>query len=69
MTIKDDMHFIGKKITTKRKKIGITVEELAQKTLLPVSVVKKAEKGSTLVSFQDYITIFYVLNLIAPEFL
>lgn len=69
MDIKENMRFIGNKITTKRKEAGYTIAELAQKTLLPVSVIKKAEKGSTTVSFDEYLTIFYVLNLIAPEFL
>lgn len=53
----------------KRENKGYSVKELANRTFLSVSTIKQAENGSLFVSFEEYLTIFYVLNMISPDFL
>lgn len=64
MNTKEKMNFIAKTIREKRENKGYSVKELANRTFLSVSTIKQAENGSLFVSFEEYLTIFYVLNLI-----
>ena len=69
MNTETQMSIIAK--TTKENRInkGYSLKELANLTFLPVSTVKRAEHGSLFVKFDEYIKIFYVLNMIHPDFL
>lgn len=58
-----------KTIKENRINKGYSLKELANLTFLPVSTVKRAEHGSLFVKFDEYIKIFYVLNMIHPDFL
>lgn len=69
MNTKEQMNFIAKTIREKREHKGYSIQELANRTFLPVSTIKRAENGSTFVNFEEYLTIFYVLNMISPDFL
>ncbi|HIT93250.1 MAG TPA: helix-turn-helix transcriptional regulator [Candidatus Stercorousia faecigallinarum] len=63
------MNFIAKTIRENRESKGYSLKELANRTFLSVSTIKQAENGSLFVSFEEYLTIFYVLNMISPDFL
>mgnify|MGYP003231770041 FL=1 len=65
----EKMNFIAKTIRENRESKGYSLKELANKTFLSVSTIKQAENGSLFVSFEEYLTIFYVLNMISPDFL
>lgn len=65
----EKMNFIAKTIREKRESKGYSLKELANRTCLSVSTIKQAENGSLFVSFEEYLTIFYVLNMISPDFL
>lgn len=65
----EKMNFIAKTIREKRESKGYSLKELANRTFLSVSTIKQAENGSLFVSFEEYLTIFYVLNMISPDFL
>lgn len=65
---KDRMNFIASVIKEKRKKLGYSIKETALKANLPVNVIEKAEQGSRTVSFEEYIIIFIVLEIIKPDF-
>ena len=69
MNTKEKMNFIAKTIREKRESKGYSLKELANRTFLSVSTIKLAENGSLFVSFEEYLTIFYVLNMISPDFL
>ncbi len=69
MNTKEKMNFIAKTIREKRESKGYSLKELANRTFLSVSTIKQAENGSLFVSFEEYLTIFYVLNMISPDFL
>lgn len=69
MNTKEKMNFIAKTTREKRENKGYSVKELANRTFLSVSTIKQAENGSLFVSFEEYLTIFYVLNMISPDFL
>ena len=69
MNTKEKMNFIAKTIRENRESKGYSLKELANRTFLSVSTIKQAENGSLFVSFEEYITIFYVLNMISPDFL
>ncbi len=65
----EKMNFIAKTIRENRESKGYSLKELANRTFLSVSTIKQAENGSLFVSFEEYLTIFYVLNMISPDFL
>lgn len=65
----EKMNFIAKTIRKNRESKGYSLKELANRTFLFVSTIKQAENGSLFVSFEEYLTIFYVLNMISPDFL
>lgn len=65
----EKMNFIAKTIRKNRESKGYSLKELANRTFLSVSTIKQAENGSLFVSFEEYLTIFYVLNMISPDFL
>lgn len=65
----EKMNFIAKTIRENRESKGYSLKELANRTFLSVSTIKQAENGSRFVSFEEYLTIFYVLNMISPDFL
>ncbi len=69
MNVQKDMKLIAARIRAERKLAGYTVEELAERTLLPVSVIRQAERGSTKVGFNNYIIILVVLGIVEPVFL
>lgn len=69
MNTKEKMNFIAKTIRENRESKGYSLKELANRTFLSVSTIKQAENGSLFVSFEEYLTIFYVLNMISPDFL
>lgn len=69
MNTETQMSIIAKTIKEKRINKGYSLKELANLTFLPVSTVKRAEHGSLFVKFDEYIKIFYVLNMIHPDFL
>ena len=69
MNTKEKMNFIAKTIREKRESKGYSLKELTNRTFLSVSTIKQAENGSLFVSFEEYLTIFYVLNMISPDFL
>lgn len=65
----EKMNFLAKTIRENRESKGYSLKELANRTFLSVSTIKQAENGSLFVSFEEYLTIFYVLNMISPDFL
>ena len=65
----EKMNFIAKTIRENRESKGYSLKELENRTFLSVSTIKQAENGSLFVSFEEYLTIFYVLNMISPDFL
>ena len=65
---KDRMNFIASVIKEKRKKLGYSIKETALIANLPVTVIEKAEQGTRTVSFEEYIIIFIVLDIIKPDF-
>ena len=65
----EKMNFIAKTIRKNRESKGYSLKELANRTFLSVSTIKQAENGSLFVSFEEYLTIFYVLKMISPDFL
>ena len=65
----DKINFIAKTISKNRESKGYSLKELANRTFLSVSTIKQAENGSLFVSFEEYLTIFYVLKMISPDFL
>ena len=65
---KDRMNFIASVIKEKRKKLGYSIKETALIANLPVTVIEKAEQGTRTVSFEKYIIIFIVLDIIKPDF-
>lgn len=69
MNTETQMNIIAKTIKENRINKGYSLKELANKTFLSVSTIKQAENGSLFVSFEEYLTIFYVLNMIHPDFL
>ena len=69
MNTETQMSIIAKTIKENRINKGYSLKELANLTFLPVSTVKRAEHGSLFVKFDEYIKIFYVLNMIHPDFL
>ena len=69
MNTKEKMNFIAKTIRENRESKGYSLKELANITFLSVSTIKQAENGSLFVSFEEYLTIFYVLKMISPDFL
>lgn len=69
MNTKEKMNFIAKTIRENRESKGYSLKELANRTFLSVSTIKQAENGSLFVSFEEYLTIFYILNMISPDFL
>ncbi len=69
MNTKEKMNFIAKTIRENRESKGYSLKELANRTFLSVSTIKQAENGSLFVSFEEYLTIFYVLKMISPDFL
>ena len=69
MNTETQMSIIAKTIKENRVNKGYSLKELANLTFLPVSTVKRAEHGSLFVKFDEYIKIFYVLNMIHPDFL
>lgn len=64
MNSNDKLNIIANSIRKKKLEKGYTSEELANRTGLNISIIKKAEKGSKMVNFEDYIIIFLILGLI-----
>lgn len=60
---------IGKRIQKRRKAIGMTQEELSDKTDLDSSTISRIENGSTKISLPSLVEIANILGLSADELL
>lgn len=60
---------IGKRIQKRRKAIGMTQEELADKTDLDTSTISKFETGRTKISLPSLVEVANVLEMSADELL